>query len=58
MSVDQIPSGPQSTITLTIFIAVVVVGFAVLHIIGGTILERHAPAATPTDGAISAIHGD
>jgi hypothetical protein len=58
MSVDHIPSGPRSTISLAIFIAVVVVGFAVLHIIGGTILERHSPAGPPTDGPISAIHGD
>jgi hypothetical protein len=58
MSVDHVPSGPRSTIALTIFIAVVVAGFAVLHIIGGTILERQAPAATPINGASSTIHGD
>jgi hypothetical protein len=58
MSVDQIPSGPRSTISLTIFIAAVVVGFAILHVIGGTILERHSPAPPPTGGTISAIHGD
>jgi|HubBroStandDraft_5_1064220.scaffolds.fasta_scaffold1727006_1 hypothetical protein len=58
MSVDQIPSGPRSTISLTIFVALIVAGFAILHVIGGTIVERHSPGAPPTDGAISAIHGD
>jgi hypothetical protein len=59
MSVDQIPSRRSKiSLSATICIAVVIVGFGILHIIGGTVLQRHSPAASPMDGSISAVHRD
>jgi hypothetical protein len=61
MSADQISSPPRSSrssLNAMIFIAVAVVGFAVLHIIGGTLLQRQSPAVPSIEGSSSAFHGD
>jgi hypothetical protein len=59
MSVDQIsPSRRRTKITLntTIFIAIAIIGFAVLHLIGGSLLQRQSPAVPSIE--TSAVHGD
>ena len=61
MSVDQISSPSpsrrsRSSLNAMIFIAVAVVGFAVLHIIGGTLLQRQSTAVPSIE--TSAVHGD
>jgi hypothetical protein len=61
MSVDQISSPPRnsrSSLNAMIFITVAVVGFAVLHIIGGTLLQRQSSAVPSIEGSASAVHGD
>jgi hypothetical protein len=63
MSVDQIPSRPRrtknslnTTIVIAISISIAVIGFAILHVIGGTIVQRQSPAVPLIEG--SAVHGD
>jgi hypothetical protein len=59
MSVDQISSRPRrskSSLNAAIFIVIAVAGFAILHIIGGTIVQRQSPAVPSIEG--SAVHGD
>ena len=61
MSVDQISSLPRrskTSLNTTIFIAVAVVGFGILHVIGGNILQRQSPAVPAIEGSSWAVHGD
>jgi hypothetical protein len=61
MSVDQISSRPRRakiSLNTTIFIAIAVIGFAVLHIIGGNLLQRQTAAAPSIEGSSTTVHGD
>jgi hypothetical protein len=61
MSVDQISSPPRrSKISLnaTALIALAVMGFVILHFIGGTLLQRQSPSVPSIEGSTSAIDGD
>ena len=61
MPVNRMSSRPlrsKTSLNTIIFIAIVVVGFGILHIIGGTLLQRQSLAVPPINGSISAVHGD
>ena len=61
MSADRISPPPRrSKISLdtAIFIAIAIIGFATLHVIGGSLLQRQSQAVASTESSSSTVHGD